>query len=100
MTGRIFVGEELSKNKLLLRTFIDFATCVFVASSYLKILPSFIRPVAAIFIPHIWRIQMHHYNARKLLLPEIRKRLQEPSDQAQGISFFYFSRLAGNGIIL
>lgn len=94
MTGRIFVGEKLADNKLMLHTFSDFATCVFVASSYLKILPSFIRPLAAIFIPHIWRIQLHHYNARKLLLPEIRKRLQESGEQAQGMSPF---ALSGNG---
>ena len=88
MTGRIFVGEELSKNKLLLHTFIDFATCVFVSSSYLKVLPSFLRLPAAIFIPHIWRIQLHHYNARKLLLPEIRKRRREDFEQAQSMYFF------------
>jgi hypothetical protein len=86
MTGRIFVGEALSKNKLLRHTFSDFATCVFVASSYLKVLPSFLRPVFAIFFPQLWRIQVHHYNARKILLPEIRKKLQN-SKEAEGMFY-------------
>ncbi|KAF2656395.1 cytochrome P450 [Lophiostoma macrostomum CBS 122681] len=83
MTGRIFVGEEMSKNKLFLHTFIDFATCVFITSSYLKVFPSFLRPLLVPLIPHFWRIKKIHYNNRKLLLPEVRKKLQESSKEAQ-----------------
>lgn len=99
MTGRIFVGEAMSKNKLFLCTFIDFATSVFVTSSYLKVLPSLLRPLVAIFMPHFWRIKKIHYYNRKLLLPEIHKKLREPSGQAQGMSFLSF-RISKNGMIL
>ncbi|KAF2008890.1 cytochrome P450 [Aaosphaeria arxii CBS 175.79] len=79
MTSRILVGKELAKSSLLRHTYSDFATCVFVASSLLKILPSIVRPLVAPFLPQLWRIKLHHRNLRKILLPGIRKRLQEPT---------------------
>jgi cytochrome P450 len=91
MTGRIFVGEEMSKNRLFLDTFIDFATCVFITSSYLKVFPSFLRPLIVPLIPHFWRIKKIHRNNRRLLLPEVRKKMQEPPKESQGRSLGVFA---------
>jgi ent-kaurene oxidase len=74
MSGRIFVGDKLSKRRLWYRTAVDFATCVFLASGYLKILPSFVRPLVAPFSPHLWRIKKYYRNWKRLLHPEIEKR--------------------------
>jgi len=76
VTSRVFVGPKLARNKLWLQTSIGYATYVFIVSGILKSLPRFVRPVAALCVPHWWRIKLHRWNARKLLLPEIIARKQ------------------------
>lgn len=73
-SARIFVGFPLCRNPLWLSTSIDFARCIFLGSGILKIIPAPIRPLAALFNPHVWRIKRHHRNARSLLIPEILRR--------------------------
>lgn len=74
MNARIFVGESLCRNELWISTSIDFSTCIFRGTGYLKIVPWFLRPVAALLIPYFRRIRRHHQTARKLLVPEILRR--------------------------
>ncbi|KAI4098309.1 MAG: hypothetical protein L6R37_006539 [Teloschistes peruensis] len=76
-SARIFVGHSLCRNALWLQTSIDFARCVFLGSGILKVIPSVIRPVAALFSPHMHRIRRHHRNARRLLVPEILRRREQ-----------------------
>lgn len=73
-SARIFVGYPLCRNPLWLTTSIDFASCVFYGSSILKVVPSVVRPLAALCSPHVRRIRQHHRNARALLIPEILRR--------------------------
>lgn len=73
-SARIFVGVPLCRNPLWLSTSIDFARCIFLGSGILKIIPAPIRPFAALFNPHVWRIKRHHRSARALLIPEILRR--------------------------
>lgn len=79
MNARVFVGEKLCRNPLWLHTSADFSTCIFLASSYLKIVPSLLRPLAALFVPYLRRIHHHRRNARKILIPEIIRRRAEAS---------------------
>lgn len=81
-SARIFVGFPLCRNPLWLSTSIDFARCIFLGSGILKIIPAPIRPLAALFNPHVWRIKRHHRNARSLLIPEILRR-RELAGRAQ-----------------
>ncbi|MCJ1262588.1 hypothetical protein MMC22_002458 [Lobaria immixta] len=81
-SARIFVGFPLCRNPLWLSTSIDFARCIFLGSGILKIIPAPIRPLAALFNPHVWRIKRHHCNARSLLIPEILRR-RELAGRAQ-----------------
>ena len=74
MNARVFVGGNLCRDPLWLHTSADFSTCIFLASSYLKIIPSFLRPLAAFFNPYLRRIRHHRRNARKILVPEIMRR--------------------------
>ncbi|KAL8733904.1 MAG: hypothetical protein Q9181_003412 [Wetmoreana brouardii] len=78
-SARIFVGLPLCRNPVWLETSIDFARCVFLGSGILKVIPSVIRPIAALFSPHIHRIRRHHRNARKVLVPKILRRRQQAS---------------------
>ena len=75
-SARIFVGSPLCREPLWLETSIDFARCVFLGSSYLKVVPWLIRPIAGLISPHMHRIRRHHKNARALLIPEILRRRQ------------------------
>lgn len=75
-SARIFVGYPLCREPLWLETSIDFARCVFLGSSFLKVIPAVIRPIAGVFSPHMHRIRRHHKNARLLLIPEIQRRRQ------------------------
>lgn len=74
MNARVFVGEDVCRDQLWLHTSADFSTCVFLASSYLKIVPGFLRPLAALFNPYVRRIRHHRHNARQILVPEIMRR--------------------------
>ena len=73
-SARIFVGQHLCREPLWLETSIDFARCVFLGSSYLKVVPAPIRPIAGLMSPHMHRSRRHHKNARALLIPEILRR--------------------------
>ncbi|MCJ1377217.1 hypothetical protein MMC17_000309 [Xylographa soralifera] len=73
-SARVFVGYPLCRDALWLSTSIDFARCIFLGSGLLKVVPSLVRPFAALLTPYIWRIHWHHRNARKLLIPEILRR--------------------------
>ncbi|KAF2233369.1 cytochrome P450 [Viridothelium virens] len=79
-TGAILVGDQLVENKAWLNTSIDFASCVFLSSAYLKVLPPVLQLFGALLSPHIWRIWYHHYNARRILIPEIKRRRQARED--------------------
>ncbi|KAL8920331.1 MAG: hypothetical protein Q9208_006302 [Pyrenodesmia sp. 3 TL-2023] len=81
-SARIFVGHPLCRDPVWLKTSIHFARCVFLRSGILKVIPRIIRPVAALFLPHMVRIRRHHRNARKILIPEVLHRRQ----QASGVS--------------
>ena len=75
-SARIFVGYPLCREALWLRTSIDFARCVFQGSASLKVVPSALRPLVALFSPHLFRIRRQHKDARALLVPEILRRRQ------------------------
>jgi cytochrome P450 len=49
----------------------------------LKCLPWYLRPGASLFLPQWWRIKLHRYNARKLLLPEIRQKKRGLSSSSE-----------------
>ena len=74
MNARVIVGEDICKDPLWLHTSTEFSTCIFLASSYLKIVPGFLRPLASLFNPYLRRIRHHRRNARKILVPEIIRR--------------------------
>ena len=86
MNARVFVGEDVCRDPLWLHTSADFSTCVFLASSYLKIVPGFLRPLAALFNPYLRRIRHHRRNARQILVPEIMRRRAkaEQSEKEKG----------------
>ena len=84
MNARVFVGEELCRDKLWLHISADFSTCIFLASSYLKIVPGFLRPMAALFNPYLHRISRHRRNARKILIPEIMRRRRQAALAKEG----------------
>ena len=83
-SARIFVGHPLCREPLWLETSIDFARCVFLGSSYLKVVPALIRPIAGLTSPHMHRIRRHHKNARTLLIPEILRRRQTAAQSPDG----------------
>ena len=77
MTSRILVGPSTSKSEAWLNTSIGIATSIFLSSGRLKVFPPFLRPVVALFDADLRRIRRYHANARKILLPEIRRRRSE-----------------------
>ena len=83
MNARIFVGEPLSRNEEWLHASIDFSTCVFIGVGYLKIFPSFLRPLAALFNPFIRRIHQHHRTGRRLMGPVLSQRRKVAVDPSK-----------------
>jgi cytochrome P450 len=84
MNARIFVGPSLCRNKQWLDTSIDFSTCIFLATGYLKIVPWFMRPIVAPLVPYIRRIHRHHQTARDLLIPELMRRRAQAANAHMG----------------
>ena len=81
MNARVFVGQPLCRNRQWLDISVDFARCVHFASSYLKLIPSFVRPVIAPFLIHVRRNKKHERNAMRLLISEIERRRTETTEK-------------------
>ena len=77
MTSRTLVGLELSRDPVWHEALMGYAGSIFEASVKLKVIPSIIRPIYALFMPLLWKIRRCKWNARKILFPEIQRRRAE-----------------------
>ncbi|EKG12712.1 Cytochrome P450 [Macrophomina phaseolina MS6] len=69
VSGRMFGGTELSRNREWVQTSIDFAHDSFNAAQKLKKFPGWLRPVVAQFLPAIRRIRSRYRAAERAAVP-------------------------------
>ncbi|KAG8531165.1 uncharacterized protein KY384_004523 [Bacidia gigantensis] len=86
VSGRAFVGSELYGNE----QWIDiccklhqYTKDVFLSALKLRAVPSFLRPLAAMLIPDLYRVYKHHDRARNLIQPILQQREQDAENVAR-----------------
>ena len=76
LSSRVFLGKELCRNEDWLRITKDYTVDTFTASAILRMVPSFIRPLAFWFIPTCTRLRGEVKDARRLIMSEVEQRRQ------------------------
>ncbi|KAL5946974.1 hypothetical protein ACKVV1_000047 [Pyricularia oryzae] len=74
VSGSIFIGPELCRNKEWLEIGIRFTIDLFHAATALKVYPRFLRPVAKYWCPEVFAVHRHTSKAAELLMPVIENR--------------------------
>lgn len=87
LTGRIFVGAELSRNKDWTKASIQTTEDTFAAAFILWYFHWLIRPLIAWCLPQIWNVQRHNRRMAQLISPFIRERLSAMSKPDSRPSF-------------
>jgi ent-kaurene oxidase len=78
MSGRAFVGTELNHDEEWIEATIQFTMEIFKGGWKLKQWNYFVRPlIARFFIPEIHNVWRYQAKARRILVPIMKKRLQE-----------------------
>ncbi|KAI2621578.1 cytochrome P450 monooxygenase [Xylaria nigripes] len=94
VSSRMFGGTTLSENKEWVQASIDFAVDGFIGSQKLKKIPTFLRPVAALFMPEIRKIAGHYRMAEMASIPLINER-KRTGDKASDLLFWMDEQAQG-----
>ncbi|KAK2616186.1 hypothetical protein QQS21_000818 [Conoideocrella luteorostrata] len=79
--GRSVVGKEICRRSEWIDAVISYSTNVFMAATYLKMVPIIMRPLVALLTPYIYRIHLSRYRIRKLIAPAILQQVACRADQ-------------------
>ncbi|KAH7346207.1 cytochrome P450 [Rhexocercosporidium sp. MPI-PUGE-AT-0058] len=96
LVARVFVGPTLCRLPSWLHTSESYSKDIFIASSILKVFPSFSRSLLKNLIPQIWSIRRHNREAAKIVEEALRAKLNNEGEK--GESDFENSRDATHGI--
>jgi cytochrome P450 len=77
MTGRAFVGPDLSRNEEWMDTSINYAVHVFIAAVQLQFFPDWMRPVAQYLVPHLHYVNRDIAAAKRMVQPILEQRLRD-----------------------
>lgn len=73
-SGRIFIGAELCRNEEYLSAAIDYTIEVMTAVFLIHMMPTWLRPVLAPWIPHVRKLEKSRRRAKDFLMPIITAR--------------------------
>ncbi|KAI1319567.1 cytochrome P450 [Xylariaceae sp. FL0255] len=74
VSARILVGPETCRNEEWLSTAIHFTENSYTVIMTLRMLPSYLHPMAAPFIPAYWRVRANVATAKRIISPIIEQR--------------------------
>ncbi|KAF5021010.1 hypothetical protein F66182_6941 [Fusarium sp. NRRL 66182] len=74
LASRVFLGEAVCRNPVWLNIAVSHIMTGFIASSCLRIFPSFSRPFVHWFVPHCRRLRAHVADARSIVRAEVERR--------------------------
>ncbi|OTB03468.1 hypothetical protein M426DRAFT_321828 [Hypoxylon sp. CI-4A] len=74
LSSRVFLGRELCRNRRWLDIAKTYTIDVFLTSRLMRAVPSFLRPIAYLFIPGSKSLRSAVRDARKLIDPEVQRR--------------------------
>ncbi|KAG4429038.1 hypothetical protein IFR05_015481 [Cadophora sp. M221] len=91
ISNRIFLGEVDGRNEEWCRASLAYAENVTATIMIVRCFPLWIRPLAALFVPSVWRVDTHLRAAKNALIPVINRRreaektagYQKPNDFLQ-----------------
>lgn len=76
LSARVFLGKELCRNARWLQISKDYTVDSFVASRLLRMCPDLVRPIVYWFIPTCTRLRKEVADARRLIEPEVQRRIK------------------------
>ncbi|XXH01729.1 hypothetical protein Hte_008090 [Hypoxylon texense] len=76
MVARTAVGPELCRDPSWVDSVRGYAQNVFLAATCLKMLPTALRPLGALFTPYLYRIYRCRHTIRNLITPALKHRLE------------------------
>lgn len=81
VSARIFVGPTVCRNEEWLRVSTKYTENVFVTAIALRLFPSFLHPLVALFLPSRWHVQANLGAAKRIISPIVRgRRVAEARD--------------------
>ncbi|RDW89917.1 cytochrome P450 [Aspergillus mulundensis] len=83
VSGRAFVGTGLHRNEEWINISCNYTKDLFLAALKLRAVPSFVRPVLALFLPDLRRVYRHNDRARALVQPILQQREQNEKASAE-----------------
>lgn len=78
VSSQMFGGSQLSHNGEWVGSTIKFAMDGFIGAQKIKKIPHILRPVAQYFIPELRKIEAHHATARRVIIPILKERENQP----------------------
>ena len=82
VSARVFVGLPLCRDEDWLASSIEYTESIFMTIITLRFLPSFLRPIAVWFLPSSYKIYYHLRQAKRLMIPLVRRR-RDPTSNAE-----------------
>lgn len=76
LSSRVFLGKELCRERRWLDIAKNYTVDAFIAGRLLRAVPPVLRPIMYWFIPHCRRLRAQVRDSRKLIDPEIRRRIE------------------------
>ncbi|KAB5563135.1 cytochrome P450 [Coniochaeta sp. 2T2.1] len=77
MSGRAFVGPDLSRNEEWMSTSINYAVHVFLAAAQLQFFPDWMRPAAKYLVPHLYYANKDIAAAERMVRPILEQRARD-----------------------
>jgi hypothetical protein len=74
LSSRVFLGKELCRNAQWLKIAEDYTVNMFIASQYLRVMPSLLRPMLHWFVPACRILRKQVRDARVLIGEEVKRR--------------------------
>lgn len=77
ISNRIFLGEVDGRNEQWCKASVAYAENVTATVMTIRCFPLWIRPLAALFVPYVWRVDKHLRAAKNALVPVINRRRED-----------------------
>ncbi|KAL0934388.1 cytochrome p450 monooxygenase [Colletotrichum truncatum] len=94
LSGRIFVGERLGRNKEWLHTVISYVELSIFAMQSMRMWPEFVRPLAAWFLPGPRKLRAYIKDAEKFVFDELKRRRDESPSVEYNDAIEWFDEMA------
>ncbi|KAF7958294.1 hypothetical protein EAE96_001845 [Botrytis aclada] len=84
LSARVFLGTPLCRNEQWLEISTEFTENVFISLVILRLFPMWLHDLISMILPSAWKGSAYVRQAKRLLIPEVKRRQQEINAGKQG----------------